>query len=102
MYDRCLEFAGNYLQCKQLVSQLPTHHKDVFRYMCGFLQEVIKHSGRNGADPKILATLFSSIFLRDPPGRDMGTGIIARTNQNKADSQKRNFILHFLVNEPDD
>ena len=82
MYSRCLEVSGTYLQCKQLVSQLPTHHKNVFNYLTGekmmvcgnnelktvfflaFLREVIAHSQKNGIDPKILATLVCTVFLR--------------------------------------
>ena len=35
MYSRCLECSGNFLQCKQVASQLPTHHKHVFDYLTG-------------------------------------------------------------------
>ena len=35
MYSRCLELSSNFLQCKQLVSQLPVHHKHVFEYLTG-------------------------------------------------------------------
>lgn len=102
MYSRCIESAQNYLQCKQIVSQLPSHHKQVFTYMCAFLREVIRHSAQNGIDPKILATLFAGIFLRDPPGTNLGTGLKARTHQQLLDQKKTRFIYHFLVNEPDD
>ena len=89
---RCLECSPNYLQCKQMVSQLPPHHKQAFDYLTGnnpypvtvclsvsvlrkirtfsncafsaFLREVLTHSAQNGIDPKILATLFCSVFLR--------------------------------------
>ena len=85
MYARCLECSPNYLQCKQMVSQLPQHHKQAFDYLTGntglclyserirtfyhfafsaFLREVLTHSAQNGIDPKILATLFCSVFLR--------------------------------------
>ena len=64
MYSRCLECSANYLQCKQIVSQLPSHHKHVFNYLTAFLREVLKHSHKNGIDPKILATLVCTVFLR--------------------------------------
>ena len=64
MYPRCLEVSPHYLQCKQVVSQLPTHHKHVFNYLTAFLREVVKHSHKNGIDPKILATLVCTVFLR--------------------------------------
>ena len=34
-YSRCLECSGSYLQCKQVASQLPIHHKHVFDYLTG-------------------------------------------------------------------
>eukprot|EP00095_Tigriopus_kingsejongensis_P009757 maker-scaffold422_size175911-snap-gene-0.33 protein:Tk09757 transcript:maker-scaffold422_size175911-snap-gene-0.33-mRNA-1 annotation:"type ii inositol- -trisphosphate 5-phosphatase" len=102
MYGRCLDSSSNYLQCKQIISQLPMQHKNVFNYLSAFLREVIRHSAQNGIDPKIMATLFASIFLRDPPGTNFGTGLRARTNQQLLDHRKARFIYHFLVNEPDD
>lgn len=102
MYSRCLECSGNYLQCKQVVSQLPTNHKNVFDYLTAFLREVILHSAQNGIDPKILATLFCSLFLRDPPGTNLGSGLRAKTNQQLLERRKAAFIYHFIVNEPDD
>jgi phosphatidylinositol-bisphosphatase len=102
MYSRCLECSGNYLQCKQVASQLPTHHKHVFDYLTAFLREVILHSAQNGIDPKILATLFCSLFLRDPPGTNLGSGLRAKTNQQLLERRKAAFIYHFIVNEPDD
>jgi len=102
MYSRCLECSGNYLQCKQVASQLPIHHKHVFDYLTAFLREVVLHSAQNGIDPKILATLFCSLFLRDPPGTNLGTGLRAKTNQQLLERRKAAFIYHFIVNEPDD
>merc|ERR1712029_536358 len=66
-YNHCIECAGNYLQCRQIVSQLPLYHREVFNYICEFLREVLRFSAQNNSDAKILATLFSSILLRDPP-----------------------------------
>merc|ERR1711874_476899 len=102
MYGRCLECSGNYLQCKQIVSQLPFHHKHVFDYLTAFLREVISHSAHNGIDSKILATLFCGLFLRDPPGTNLGSGLRAKTNQQLLERKKTAFIYHFIVNEPDD
>jgi len=102
MYSRCLECSGNYLQCKQVASQLPIHHKHVFDYLTAFLREVVLHSAQNGIDPKILATLFCTLFLRDPPGTNLGTGLRAKTNQQLLERRKAAFIYHFIVNEPDD
>lgn len=101
-YAQCLECSNNYLQCKQIISQLlPTHHRHVFDYVCAFLREVIRFSAQNGVDSKILATLFARILLRDPPGTNLGTGIRARTQQQLLDQKKARFIYHFLVNDPE-
>jgi phosphatidylinositol-bisphosphatase len=102
MHARCLEASANYLQCKHIASQLPEHHRHVFNYMTAFLREVIRHSAKNGIDPKILATLFASVFLREPPGMVFGAGIKAKTHQQLLDHKKARFVYHFLVNEPDD
>ncbi|TRY74769.1 hypothetical protein TCAL_09197 [Tigriopus californicus] len=102
LYGRCLDVSSNYLQCKQVISQLPQNHKNVFNYMTAFLREVIRHSAQNGIDPKIMATLFAGIFLRDPPGTNFGSGLRAKTNQQLLDHRKARFVHHFLINEPDD
>ena len=91
--------SGNYLQCRQLVSQLPMHHREVFNYVCEFLREVLRFSAQNNSDAKILATLFASIMLRDPPGMYIGSGIKARAQQQFLDNKKARFVYHFLVNE---
>ena len=98
-YDDCVHCSGNYLQCRQLVSQLPLHHREVFNYLCEFLREVLRFSAQNNSDVKILATLFASIILRDPPGKFIGTGIRARAEQKRLEMEKARFVYNFLVNE---
>ena len=117
---RCLDCSGNYLQCKQIVSQLPTSHKNVFEYLTGelkffsrskmllmwlfaaFLREVIAHSAKNGTDPVILATLFCTMFIRDPPNTKFGAGVMGEANQQMLTKKKAAFMHHFLVNDPDE
>jgi len=94
MLSRCLECSGNYLQCKQIVSQLPQNHKHLFDYLIAFLREVFSRSYSNGIDPKILATLFCSLFLRDSPGSTYRT----KTNQQLVERKKTNFVYHFITN----
>ena len=98
-YSQCIEYSGNYLQCRQLVSQLSLHHREVFNYVCEFLREVLRFSVQNHTDPKILATLFASIMLRDPPHQNSASGIKARAQQQMIDNKKARFVYHFLVNE---
>merc|ERR1719384_2416989 len=94
--------APNYMLCKQIVSQLPTHHRHVFHYIAAFLREVMRHSKDNGVDAKVLATLFGAIVLRDPPGTNLGHGIMARSSQQVLDIKKQDLSTIFLLNDPDD
>ncbi|XP_015123931.1 inositol polyphosphate 5-phosphatase OCRL-1 [Diachasma alloeum] len=102
LHSLCLSAATSYLQCKQLVMQLPEIRRTVFLYICSFLQELLNHSQENNLDAKTLATLFGSIFLRDPPrSRD------DRTQRNRLiqatfDRKKAAFVYHFLVNDQSD
>ncbi|XP_063977656.1 inositol polyphosphate 5-phosphatase OCRL [Diachasmimorpha longicaudata] len=102
LHSLCLSAATSYLQCKQLVMQLPEIRRTVFLYICFFLQELLNHSEENGLDAKTLATLFGSIFLRDPPrSRD------DRTQRNPLiqatfDRKKAAFVYQFLVNDQSD
>lgn len=78
----CLGASSNYLQCKQvsswhqyclinfsfdvtilfyvlqIVVQLPEYRKNVFLYLCFFLQELLSHANENGLDAKTLGMLF--------------------------------------------
>ncbi|PNF30047.1 hypothetical protein B7P43_G05343 [Cryptotermes secundus] len=102
LHSICLSAASNYLQCKQIVMQLPEHRKNVFLYLCAFLQEVLCHVNENGLDSKTVATLFGTIFLRDPPRSRGDLSSRARMNQQVLDRKKANFVYHFLVNDQSD
>lgn len=41
-----------------MISQLPTSHATVFRYLTAFLRELLKHSAENKLDPKMLGMYF--------------------------------------------
>ncbi|XP_063218257.1 type II inositol 1,4,5-trisphosphate 5-phosphatase [Bacillus rossius redtenbacheri] len=101
LHSVCLAAGSNYLQCKQLVMQLPEHRKNVFLYLCAFLQEVLSHATENGLDAKTIATLFGTIFLRDPP-RSRGDPASRNRNSQAVDRKKANFVYHFLVNDQSD
>ncbi|ERE85636.1 type II inositol-1,4,5-trisphosphate 5-phosphatase-like protein [Cricetulus griseus] len=68
-YHNCLECSGNYTASKQVISTLPTFHKNVFNYLMSFLQELLKNSAENHLDENILASIFGSLLLRNPAGR---------------------------------
>ncbi|XP_073676521.1 inositol polyphosphate 5-phosphatase OCRL isoform X2 [Garra rufa] len=90
LYQRCLECSHDSRLCKQLISQLPRAHRNVFRYLMAFLRELLKHSIDNNLNANLLATLFASLLIRPPPN--------LAGKQSPHDRQKTNdFILGFLM-----
>ena len=53
LHSVCLSAATNYLQCKQIVMQLPEIRRTVFLYICYFLQELLNHIQDNELDVKL-------------------------------------------------
>lgn len=99
LHSVCLSASTNYLQCKQIVTQLPEYRKNVFLYLCEFLKETLQYGAENGLDAKTLSTLFGCIFLRDNPSHVQE---ISRQNKQFIDKKKSNFVYHFLVNDHSD
>nr|KAF6444001.1 inositol polyphosphate-5-phosphatase B [Molossus molossus] len=91
-YHNCLECSGNYTASKQVISTLPTFHKNVFHYLLAFLQELLKSSEKNHLDENILASIFGSLLLRNPAGHQK----LEMTEKKKA----QEFIYQFLCNSP--
>lgn len=90
LFQRCLECSHDSRLCKQLISQLPRAHRNVFRYLMAFLRELLKHSIDNNLNANLLATLFASLLIRPPPN--------LAGKQTQHDRQKANdFILGFLM-----
>uniref|UniRef100_A0A671Q5W7 phosphoinositide 5-phosphatase n=1 Tax=Sinocyclocheilus anshuiensis TaxID=1608454 RepID=A0A671Q5W7_9TELE len=80
---------------RQLVSQLPRAHRNVFRYLMAFLRELLKHSIDSNLNANLLATLFASLLIRPPPN--------LAGKQTQHDRQKANdFILGFLMGGDED
>lgn len=96
----CLRASANYLQCKQIIMELPEFRKNVFLYLCEFLQEALQHSQENGLDAKTLSTLFGDIFLRDNPNHSQEPQ--SRINKQIIDKKKAQFVYHFFVNDHSD
>uniref|UniRef100_A0A803VZC2 phosphoinositide 5-phosphatase n=2 Tax=Ficedula albicollis TaxID=59894 RepID=A0A803VZC2_FICAL len=92
-YSSCLESASNYGLSCQIISELPSCHKNVFRYLMAFLQELLKNSGKNHLDVNILASVFGGLLLRPPPGHP--------TPDIAAKRKAQQFIHQFLVREDD-
>ncbi|XP_051504969.1 inositol polyphosphate 5-phosphatase OCRL-like isoform X3 [Myxocyprinus asiaticus] len=95
LYQRCLEYSHDSRLCKQLISQLPRAHRNVFRYLMAFLRELLKHSIDNNLNANLLATLFASLLIRPPPN--------LAGKQTQSDRQRANdFILGFLMGGDED
>uniref|UniRef100_A0A3B4ZV68 phosphoinositide 5-phosphatase n=1 Tax=Stegastes partitus TaxID=144197 RepID=A0A3B4ZV68_9TELE len=90
LYQRCLDSTHDSRLCKQLISQLPRAHRNVFRYLMAFLKELLKHSHNNNLTANLIATLFASLLIRPPPN------LVGR--QTSHDRQKAiDFVLGFLM-----
>ncbi|CAL8263316.1 unnamed protein product [Lota lota] len=90
LYQRCLEGSHDSRLCKQLVSQLPRAHRNVFRYLMAFLRELLKHSHSNNLTASLIANLFASLLIRPPPN------LVGR--QTPQERQRGiDFILGFLM-----
>ncbi|XP_061103820.1 inositol polyphosphate 5-phosphatase OCRL-like isoform X2 [Conger conger] len=89
LYQRCLDCSNDSRQCRQLISQLPRAHRNVFRYLMAFLRELLKFSHHNNLTASIIAPLFASLLIRPPPN------LVGR--QTPQDRHKANeFIIGFL------
>ncbi|KAI5630024.1 inositol polyphosphate 5-phosphatase OCRL-1 isoform X1, partial [Silurus asotus] len=86
LYQRCLDGSHDTRLCKQLISQLPRAHRNVFRYLMAFLKELLKHAVDNNLTANLIATLFASLLIRPPPN--------LTSRQTSNDRQRANdFIL---------
>ncbi|CAH1229589.1 INPP5B [Branchiostoma lanceolatum] len=94
-YQSCLDSCSNFELCKQLMSQVPEHHRNVFKYLTAFLRELLNYTDDNKLDPKTLAMIFGGLLLR--PKRDEGR----RQNNQQTTRRRATFIYQFLVNPYD-
>ncbi|XP_028815976.1 inositol polyphosphate 5-phosphatase OCRL isoform X2 [Denticeps clupeoides] len=90
LYQRCLDYSHDSRLCKQLISQLPRAHRNVFRYLMAFLRELLKHSQDNNLNASLIASLFGSLLIRPPP--TMSSKQMSHERQKAID-----FILGFLM-----
>lgn len=102
-YHTCLECSNNFAQCKQVLSHIPKVHKNVFRYIIDFLKELLCYSSANKLDPKMLATIFSGVLLKQPPGEvPNNQSVYKKISHQLIERKKATFIYHFLMNDFDD
>lgn len=90
LYQRCLDSSHDSRLCKQLISQLPRAHRNVFRYLMAFLKELLRHSNNNNLTANLIATLFASLLIRPPPN-------VAGRQTGQERQKGINFILGFLM-----
>ncbi|KAJ6663265.1 hypothetical protein lerEdw1_010401 [Lerista edwardsae] len=94
LYQRCLECSHDSRLCRQVICQLPRSHRNVFRYLMGFLRELLKYSESNNVSVNMLATLFASLLLRPPPN--------VASKQTLQDRKRAiSFLLGFLLGMED-
>ncbi|XP_006867618.1 PREDICTED: type II inositol 1,4,5-trisphosphate 5-phosphatase [Chrysochloris asiatica] len=91
-YHNCLECSGNYTASKEVISTLPTFHRNVFNYLMAFLKMLLRNSAKNHLDENILASTFGSLLLRNPAGHQK----IEMAEKKKA----QEFIHQFLCSSP--
>ncbi|XP_053555377.1 inositol polyphosphate 5-phosphatase OCRL isoform X2 [Bombina bombina] len=90
LHQRCIDCSHDTRLCKQVISQLPRCHRNVFRYLIAFLRELLKYSQDNNLTANMIATVFTSLILRPPPN------LVAK--QMPSERQRAiNFILGFLM-----
>uniref|UniRef100_A0A4W5RTX6 phosphoinositide 5-phosphatase n=1 Tax=Hucho hucho TaxID=62062 RepID=A0A4W5RTX6_9TELE len=95
LYQRSLDCSHDSRLCKQLISQLPRAHRNVFRYLMAFLKELLKYAHNNNLTANLIATLFASLLIRPPPK------MVGR--QTQQDRQRSIlFILGFLMGGDDE
>ncbi|KAG8588293.1 hypothetical protein GDO81_005938 [Engystomops pustulosus] len=80
-YNRCLECAGDYNSSNEIISILPLHHKNVFKYLMSFLRELLSNSIKNHLDINILASIFGNLILRPPPDQSSPSNLDKRKCQ---------------------
>lgn len=103
LYETCLECANNFLLCKQVVSTVPDCHRNVFKYLCAFLRQLLEESKYNNLEIRYLAQMFGDVFLRPPPVRMSNMSRNLRRQQGRSEDMKKSaFLYHFLAHEYDE
>nr|XP_006812142.1 PREDICTED: inositol polyphosphate 5-phosphatase OCRL-1-like [Saccoglossus kowalevskii] len=103
-YQKCLDCSNNFVLCKQVLSQIPRSHRNVFKYLTAFARELLLYKEESKLHEKTLATLLGELFLRPPPGKEV---LQVPPNRRQAAIQqiarkKASFVYNFIVNEYDE
>ncbi|XP_035686464.1 type II inositol 1,4,5-trisphosphate 5-phosphatase-like isoform X1 [Branchiostoma floridae] len=94
-YQSCLDSCTRFELCEQLMSQVPEHHRNVFKYLTAFLRELLKYQDDNKRDPKMLAMIFGGLLLKPKPDE------AKRQNNQQTARRRATFIYQFQVNPYD-
>ncbi|NXP38544.1 OCRL phosphatase, partial [Leiothrix lutea] len=63
LYQRCLEGSHSSRLCRQVILQLPSCHRNVFRYLMSFLRELLRYSEDNNISATMIGECCSSAAL---------------------------------------
>lgn len=94
--DECL-YAENFDKCCEIIRILSIAKKNVFIYICLFLQEVLKNLVSNRLDAGKLAAIFGKILLK---GHCTSfTNHYRVLSERERDDRRTVFMLKFLSND---
>ena len=94
-YGVCLEHCTHFANSKRVLKTMNFSHRNVFKYVCAFLREVLAHADKNRANAKFLSQVFGDVLLK-PQLPEVG-------NVAKSTSKKRSlFVYQFLTNDYDE
>ena len=94
-YPVCLEHCAHFANSRRALKNIDYSHRNVFKYVCAFLREILSHTEQNKSSAKFLSRVFGDVLLK-PQLPEVG-------NIAKATSKKRSlFVYQFLTNDYDD
>lgn len=93
--DECL-YADTFDKCREIIKILSIPKKNVFLYICFFLQEVLKHSTYNRLDANKLAMIFGRVFLR---GHSTSRNHHRSLPEKEREDRRTAFMYKFLVSD---
>ena len=94
-YTECIEQCTHLANSKRTLKLIEFSHRNVFKYICAFLRELLRHSDTNRSNAKFLSQVFGDVLLK-PRLPESGNG-------SKSSSKKRSlFVYQFLINEYDE
>ncbi|EDV19934.1 uncharacterized protein TRIADDRAFT_32656, partial [Trichoplax adhaerens] len=63
-FQKCIDNCNNFIACKQVIlQQIPTSHRNTFKYVCAFLRKLLLKIGKNKLDAKTLGTNTDKVYF---------------------------------------